>query len=94
MAAAAAPPEMPLPSAADPAYAEEEDQCRICRFPAEADRPLRRPCACRGSIQFVHDECQLQWMAIRHQHECEVSSLLPTPPPPKVSRCERRILPS
>ncbi|XP_047043908.1 probable E3 ubiquitin ligase SUD1 [Lolium rigidum] len=75
-AAAAAPPETPLPSADDPAYAEEEEQCRICRFPAEADRPLRRPCACRGSIQFVHDECQLQWMAIRHQHECEVCKRL------------------
>ncbi|KAM0871719.1 hypothetical protein ACQ4PT_039205 [Festuca glaucescens] len=69
---AAAPPETLLPSADDPAYAEEEEQCPICRFPAEADRPLRRPCACRGSIQFVHDECQLQWMAIRHERECEV----------------------
>jgi hypothetical protein len=30
-------------------------------------------------------------MAIRHECQCEVSSLSP-PLPPRVSRCERRIL--
>jgi E3 ubiquitin-protein ligase MARCH6 len=78
MAAAAAPSqETALPAAAGPEYEEDDDgeeECRICRLPAEADRPLRRPCACRGSIKFVHDDCQLRWLAARHQNQCEVSS--------------------
>ncbi|KAJ1266740.1 hypothetical protein BS78_07G001100 [Paspalum vaginatum] len=44
---------------------DEEDACRICHLPAEADRPLRHPCACRGSIRFVHDDCLLRWLAMR-----------------------------
>ncbi|XP_004972376.1 probable E3 ubiquitin ligase SUD1 isoform X2 [Setaria italica] len=44
---------------------EEEDACRICHLPGEADRPLRHPCACRGSIRFVHDDCLLRWLATR-----------------------------
>jgi E3 ubiquitin-protein ligase MARCH6 len=76
-AAAAAPPETALPAAVGPAYDDEDDeeeQCRICRFPAAADRPLRHPCACHGSIRFVHDDCQFRWMAIRRLQRCEVSS--------------------
>ncbi|KAM0893871.1 hypothetical protein ACQ4PT_024787 [Festuca glaucescens] len=51
---------------------DEEEECRICRLPAEPARPLRHPCACRGSIRFVHDDCQLQWIAARHKRRCEV----------------------
>ncbi|RLN05054.1 putative E3 ubiquitin ligase SUD1 isoform X1 [Panicum miliaceum] len=54
---------------------EEEDACRICHLPAEADRPLRHPCACRGSIRFVHDDCLLRWLATRRgssASRCEV----------------------
>ncbi|XP_047044872.1 probable E3 ubiquitin ligase SUD1 isoform X1 [Lolium rigidum] len=79
MAAAAASPETALPPTADPEYEEDDDgeeECRICRLPAEADRPLRRPCACRGSIKFVHDDCQLRWLAARHQNQCEVCNFV------------------
>ncbi|CAM0910617.1 unnamed protein product [Alopecurus aequalis] len=70
---AAAPPlETALSSAADGSDDEDGDQCRICRFPAEADRPLRRPCACSGSIRFVHDDCLLRWLATSRQSRCEV----------------------
>ncbi|KAM0905656.1 hypothetical protein ACQ4PT_017253 [Festuca glaucescens] len=75
MAAAAACPETALPAPAGPEYEEDDDveeECRICRLPAEVDRPLRRPCACRGSIKFVHDDCQLRWLAARHHNQCEV----------------------
>ncbi|XBJ13062.1 hypothetical protein VPH35_017477 [Triticum aestivum] len=50
----------------------EEQECRICRHPAEPGRPLRHPCACRGSIRFVHDDCQLRWLAATSQCHCEV----------------------
>jgi E3 ubiquitin-protein ligase MARCH6 len=54
---------------------EEEEECRICRLPGEVARPLRHPCACRGSIRFVHDDCQLQWIATRQQRRCEVPQI-------------------
>lgn len=43
---------------------------------ASAASPLRRtsPCACRGSIKFVHDDCLLRWIATSHKHRCEVLS--------------------
>ena len=86
MAAAATPsPETALPAADGPGYdddKEEEDECRICRLAAEGDRPLRRPCGCRGSMRFVHDDCQLQWIARRRKFpRCEVSNLSSPPPP-------------
>ncbi|CAO2210473.1 unnamed protein product [Urochloa humidicola] len=57
-----------------PVEEEEEDACRICHLPAEADRPLRHPCACRGSIRFVHDDCLLRWLATRRSSPEAASS--------------------
>ncbi|KAM3300679.1 hypothetical protein ACQJBY_041606 [Aegilops geniculata] len=51
---------------------DEERECRICRHPAEPGRPLRHPCACRGTIRFVHDDCQLRWLDATRQSRCEV----------------------
>ncbi|XXG63804.1 hypothetical protein AAC387_Pa05g1907 [Persea americana] len=51
---------------------EEEDVCRICRNPGDADNPLRYPCACSGSIKFVHQECLLQWINHSNARQCEV----------------------
>ncbi|XP_020175201.1 probable E3 ubiquitin ligase SUD1 isoform X1 [Aegilops tauschii subsp. strangulata] len=59
-------------TAAGEEAAEEEEQCRICRDPADADRPLRRPCGCKGSMRFVHDHCQIRWLKSRRQSLCEV----------------------
>ncbi|CAK7329906.1 unnamed protein product [Dovyalis caffra] len=51
---------------------EEEDVCRICRNPGEAENPLRYPCACSGSIKFVHQDCLLQWLNHSNARHCEV----------------------
>ncbi|KAL5556960.1 hypothetical protein UlMin_039196 [Ulmus minor] len=51
---------------------DDEDICRICRAPGEPDNPLRYPCACRGSIKYVHQDCQLQWLNRRKISRCEV----------------------
>ncbi|KAI4342341.1 hypothetical protein MLD38_026979 [Melastoma candidum] len=51
---------------------EEEDVCRICRNPGDADNPLRYPCACSGSIKFVHQDCLLQWLDHSNARQCEV----------------------
>ncbi|KAL8156195.1 hypothetical protein AgCh_001334 [Apium graveolens] len=51
---------------------EDEDVCRICRNGGDADNPLRYPCACSGSIKFVHQDCLLQWLNHSHSRTCEV----------------------
>ncbi|XAR59435.1 Ubiquitin--protein ligase [Bertholletia excelsa] len=51
---------------------EEEDVCRICRNPGDSENPLRYPCACSGSIKFVHQDCLLQWLNHSNARQCEV----------------------
>ncbi|XP_010531564.1 PREDICTED: probable E3 ubiquitin ligase SUD1 [Tarenaya hassleriana] len=51
---------------------DEEDVCRICRNPGDPDNPLRYPCACSGSIKFVHQDCLLQWLNHSNARQCEV----------------------
>ncbi|THG21837.1 hypothetical protein TEA_001443 [Camellia sinensis var. sinensis] len=50
---------------------EEEDVCRICRNPGDNENPLRYPCACSGSIKFVHQDCLLQWLNHSNARQCE-----------------------
>lgn len=54
---------------------EEGDVCRICRNPGDVDNPLRYPCACSGSIKFVHQDCLLQWLNHSNARQCEVQFL-------------------
>lgn len=51
---------------------EEEDVCRICRMTGEDDSPLYYPCACSGSIKYVHQECLVQWLNHSKARQCEV----------------------
>ncbi|OIT04677.1 putative e3 ubiquitin ligase sud1 [Nicotiana attenuata] len=51
---------------------EDEDVCRICRNPGDTDNPLRYPCACSGSIKYVHQDCLLQWLNHSNARQCEV----------------------
>ncbi|XP_039127219.1 probable E3 ubiquitin ligase SUD1 [Dioscorea cayenensis subsp. rotundata] len=56
-------------------YEDDEDEgdvCRICRNPGDAENPLRYPCACSGSIKYVHQECLLQWLNHSNARQCEV----------------------
>ncbi|CAK8577471.1 unnamed protein product [Lathyrus sativus] len=62
----------PPPAKYDDDDEDEEDVCRICRNPGEADNPLRYPCACSGSIKFVHQDCLLQWLNHSNARQCEV----------------------
>lgn len=52
---------------------EEGDVCRICRNPGDAENPLRYPCACSGSIKYVHQDCLLQWLNHSNARSCEVN---------------------
>ncbi|KAI3991135.1 hypothetical protein MKX01_022356 [Papaver californicum] len=51
---------------------DDEDVCRICRNPGETDNPLRYPCACSGSIKFVHQDCLPQWINHSNTRKCKV----------------------
>lgn len=51
---------------------EEGDVCRICRNRGDDAHPLRYPCACSGSIKFVHQDCLLQWLDHSNSRQCEV----------------------
>ncbi|CAA6672572.1 unnamed protein product [Spirodela intermedia] len=70
--------EGPVPAAVGSSLAavvdddDEGDVCRICRNPADVERPLRYPCACSGSIKYVHEHCLLQWLDHSNARHCEV----------------------
>ncbi|KAH7425122.1 hypothetical protein KP509_11G040700 [Ceratopteris richardii] len=51
---------------------EQEDVCRICRTAGENGSPLYYPCACNGSIKYVHQDCLLQWLSHSNARQCEV----------------------
>jgi hypothetical protein len=46
--------------------AEHEDsrRCRIC---FDTTGPLLSPCTCKGSMQFVHNDCLVQWMMVYNE---------------------------
>ena len=62
---------------------EEGDVCRICRNRGDEDHPLRYPCACSGSIKFVHQDCLLQWLDHSNSRQCEVKTGAPSPALPR-----------
>lgn len=51
---------------------EEGDVCRICRTSGGEGNPLYYPCACSGSIKYVHQDCLLQWLQHSGAWKCEV----------------------
>jgi E3 ubiquitin-protein ligase MARCH6 len=51
---------------------EDEDVCRICRTSGDSENPLFYPCACSGSIKYVHQDCLLQWLNHSNARQCEV----------------------
>ncbi|RDB15868.1 ERAD-associated E3 ubiquitin-protein ligase doa10 [Hypsizygus marmoreus] len=52
--------------------AEEQDTCRICSAPAEADQPLFHPCKCSGTIRYIHQDCLTTWLAHSKKKNCDV----------------------
>ncbi|KAJ6568247.1 hypothetical protein DFH09DRAFT_1261311 [Mycena vulgaris] len=52
--------------------AEEQDTCRICSAPAEAEQPLFYPCKCSGTIRYIHQDCLTTWLAHSKKKTCDV----------------------
>eukprot|EP00117_Sycon_ciliatum_P006826 scpid28246/ scgid10187/ E3 ubiquitin-protein ligase MARCH6; Membrane-associated RING finger protein 6; Membrane-associated RING-CH protein VI len=51
---------------------EDEDVCRVCRAEGTPDNALFHPCACTGSIKFVHQACLVQWLKHSRKEYCEL----------------------
>ncbi|KAI6785358.1 ERAD-associated E3 ubiquitin-protein ligase-like protein [Emericellopsis cladophorae] len=60
-----------------PERAQREPQtmlgiCRICRGEGDEHDPLYHPCRCSGSIQHVHQNCLMDWLAHSQKKYCEL----------------------
>ena len=65
--------------------AADAPQCRICFAAANEDDPLISPCACKGSLEFVHASCLDKWRRVmprRRQNTCETCRTRYTCAPP------------
>jgi hypothetical protein len=54
---------------------DEEDVRRICPMIREDNSLLYYPCACSGSVEYVHQECLLEWLNHSNARQCEVHFL-------------------
>eukprot|EP00041_Stephanoeca_diplocostata_P030659 m.934637 g.934637 ORF g.934637 m.934637 type:complete len:1082 (-) comp23799_c0_seq11:168-3413(-) len=46
--------------------------CRICRGEQSPDSPLFYPCACTGSIRYIHQDCLQTWLEHSGKRFCEL----------------------
>ena len=61
---------------------KNEIECRICRLGPDPedpeDEPMCQPCKCSGSIGYVHQTCQEQWLKHKNKAlgtaKCELCS--------------------
>lgn len=51
---------------------EPETICRVCHMEGTEGNPLYSPCNCRGSIEYVHQDCLQRWLAHKNLTKCEV----------------------
>lgn len=46
--------------------------CRICLMDGEEEQPLISPCACHGSMRYVHQFCLRKWTETHNIISCEI----------------------
>lgn len=64
-------PTTPMNETAAPLDGDHEELCRVCRGGHESG-PLMRPCRCKGSIEFCHEDCLSSWLAVSRGSRCEL----------------------
>jgi hypothetical protein len=53
-------------SSDDEQLSADDAVCRICLEQVDPADPLVfHPCACSGTMKFVHNDCQMQWMQVK-----------------------------
>jgi E3 ubiquitin-protein ligase DOA10 len=51
---------------------ESEAICRICYEETHTENPLLMPCACKGTIAFIHSHCLHTWIRVSLDHYCKL----------------------
>eukprot|EP00762_Andalucia_godoyi_P008091 ANDGO_02215.mRNA.1 putative E3 ubiquitin ligase SUD1 len=51
---------------------DEDQVCRVCRCEGTASHSLFMPCHCKGSVQYVHEDCLRKWIDFSKKKECEI----------------------
>ncbi|ESN93303.1 hypothetical protein HELRODRAFT_89090, partial [Helobdella robusta] len=51
------------------------DVCRICHCEVDSQHPLISPCACSGTLKYVHQHCLQQWIKSANTKSCELCKL-------------------
>lgn len=46
--------------------------CRICRDDESEEKLIHTQCSCKGSMRFVHQSCQQEWIRSSGQRTCGV----------------------
>jgi hypothetical protein len=49
--------------------------CRFCFAEETNTDPLWSPCNCRGSVQYIHKHCLMEWMTVapeQHRYRCQL----------------------
>lgn len=49
-----------------------EYKCRICMDLGEADARMCAPCACTGSVKYIHVTCLKEWIKEKRSVNCEL----------------------
>jgi hypothetical protein len=47
-------------------------ECRICLSAATKDQEMIQPCACAGSMAFIHTACLTAWVQEKGSLTCEL----------------------
>eukprot|EP00516_Mucochytrium_quahogii_P007980 CAMPEP_0203746308 /NCGR_PEP_ID=MMETSP0098-20131031/1790_1 /ASSEMBLY_ACC=CAM_ASM_000208 /TAXON_ID=96639 /ORGANISM=" , Strain NY0313808BC1" /LENGTH=117 /DNA_ID=CAMNT_0050634363 /DNA_START=222 /DNA_END=572 /DNA_ORIENTATION=+ len=53
---------------------EEMKTCRICMC-GDEEEELYYPCACQGTIMYVHETCLMEWLQVKKNgkgYKCEI----------------------
>jgi len=45
-------------------------ECYICYQSERPDDPLKSPCKCKGSMQYVHESCLAKWLQTTNSRRC------------------------
>jgi hypothetical protein len=67
------------------------DTCKIC-WSVDDNEVLLSPCACTGTMKFVHASCLRAWMSVKNSGQCDIClTQLPFQPPAIEGLCQMNL---
>ena len=55
-----------------PNISNETCVCKFCHLNEERQASILSPCLCKGSLEFVHDQCLTQWIKTSGAKNCDI----------------------